>query len=107
MIQPLLAEAAPVAQSLSRAEELLQAAYRWLTENGLKFAAALVTAVIIYMVGAWLAGVMRSVPRRVMIKRGLEETFASYLANIVHALLLTLVLITALGELGIPTAQFA
>jgi len=107
MIQPLLAEAAPVAQSLSRAQELVQAAYRWLTENGLKFAASLVTGVIIYLVGAWLARIMRSVLRRVMIKRGLDETFASYLANIVHALLLTLVVITALGALGVPTAQFA
>jgi small conductance mechanosensitive channel len=107
MIQPLLAEAAPVTQSMSRAQELAQAVYRWLTENGLKFAASLVTAVIIYLLGAWLARVMRSLLRRVMVKRGLDETFASYLANIIHALLLTLVVITALGELGIPTAQFA
>ena len=107
MTQPLFAEAVPVTQSLSRAQELVQAAYRWLTENGLKFAASLVTAVIIYLVGAWLARVMRSLLRRVMIKRGLDETFASYLANIVHALLLMLVIITALGALGVPTAQFA
>jgi small conductance mechanosensitive channel len=42
-----------------------------------------------------------------MIKRGLDETFASYLANIVQAAILMLVIITALGQLGIPTAQFA
>jgi small conductance mechanosensitive channel len=103
----MLAQAAPVAESISRGQQLLQAAYRWLTENGLKFAASLVTAVIIYLLGAWLARVTHSLLRKVMIKRGLDETFASYLANIVHALILMLVIITALGQLGVPTAQFA
>jgi small conductance mechanosensitive channel len=42
-----------------------------------------------------------------MIKRGLDETFASYLANIVNAVILMLVIVTALGQLGVPTAQFA
>src|SRR6516162_7954992 len=107
MIQPILAQTAPATDSMSRAQEHLQAAYRWLTENGLRFAVSLVTAVIIYLLGAWLARFMRSLLRRVMIKRGLDETFASYLANIVHALILMLVIVTALGQLGVPTAQFA
>jgi small conductance mechanosensitive channel len=104
---PMLAAEAPVPDSMSRAQEEVQAAYRWLTENGLKFVTSLVTAVIIYLLGAWLAKFMRSLLRRVMLKRGLDETFASYLANIVHALILMLVIITALGQLGVPTAQFA
>jgi small conductance mechanosensitive channel len=103
----MLAQAAPVTESISRGQELVQSAYRWLTENGLRFTASLVTAVIIYLLGAWLARVIHSLLRRVMIKRGLDETFASYLANIVHALILMLVIITALGQLGVPTAQFA
>ena len=103
----MLAQAAPVAESISRGEQLLQAAYRWLTENGLRFAASLITAVIIYIVGAWVARVVQSLLRRVMIKRGLDETFASYLANIVNAVILMLVIVTALGQLGVPTAQFA
>jgi small conductance mechanosensitive channel len=107
MTQPMLAQAAPVNVSITRGQELVQAAYRWLTENGLRFAASLVTAVIIYLLGAWLGRVMHSLMRRVMLKRGLDETFASYLANIVHAVILMLVIITALGQLGIPTAQFA
>src|SRR5215469_194917 len=104
---PLLAAAEPAPDSMTRAQEDVQAAYRWLTENGLKFVASLVTAIIIYLLGAWLAKFMRSLLRRVMLKRGLDETFASYLANIVHALILMLVIITALGQLGVPTAQFA
>jgi small conductance mechanosensitive channel len=92
---------------MTRAQEDVQAAYRWLTENGLRFVASLVTAIIIYLLGAWLAKFIRSLLRRVMLKRGLDETFASYLANIVHALILMLVIITALGQLGVPTAQFA
>jgi small conductance mechanosensitive channel len=92
---------------MSRAQEHVQAAYRWLMENGLRFAVSLVSAVLIYLLGAWLARFVRSLLRRVMIKRGLDETFASYLANIVHAVILMMVIITALGQLGVPTAQFA
>jgi small conductance mechanosensitive channel len=106
MKEPILAAAAPVTDSVTRAQELVQAAYRWLTENGLKFAVSLVSAIIVYLLGAWLARFIRSLLRRVMVKRGLDETFASYLANIAHAVILILVIITALGQLGIPTGQF-
>jgi small conductance mechanosensitive channel len=107
MIRSIFAEAAPVTDQISRGQEIVQAAYRWLTENGLKFAVSLITAVIIYALGAWLARMLQNLLRRVMIKRGLDQTFASYLANILHALILMLVIITALGQLGVPTAQFA
>src|SRR6516164_9291135 len=106
MKQPMLAAAEPITESISRAKDLVEAAYNWLQDNGPKFAASLVAAVIIYLLGAWLAGFTRSLLRRVMVKRGLDQTFASYLANIVHAVILMLVIITALGQLGIPTGQF-
>jgi small conductance mechanosensitive channel len=102
----LAAAATPVTESISRAKDLVEAAYNWLLNNGPKFAASLVTAVIIYLLGAWVARFTRALLRRVMVKRGLDETFASYLANIVHAVILVLVIITALGQLGVPTGQF-
>lgn len=101
------AEAAPGTAAVNRGHELLQAAYRWLTENGLKFAASLVIAVLIYLMGAWVARILRSLLHRTMIKRGMDQTFASYMANILHTLIMVLVFITALGQLGVPTTQFA
>jgi small conductance mechanosensitive channel len=111
MIHPLLAQAAgaaeSVTESLTRGQQLLAAAYRWIAESGLKFAVALITAILIYLVGSWLAKLIRSLLLRMMSKRGVNDTFAVYLANILHGVLMVLVIITALGQLGIPTAQFA
>lgn len=111
MITPFLAQASgaaePVADTLSRSQQLLQNIYAWITQNGLKFAVSVLTAIIIYVVGSWIARLIRSMVLRVMAKRGMDQTFAGYLANILHGVLIVLVVITALGQLGVPTAQFA
>jgi len=40
------------------------------------------------------------------LRRGFDPTVVGFMANIAFVLLLTLVIIAALGQLGIPTAQF-
>ena len=111
MLHPIFAQAAgagnAATEALTRGQEMLQSAYRWLTENGLRFATALITAVIIYLIGAWVANIVRRLLLLSMSKRGMDQTFSGYMANILHGVLLTLVIITVLGQLGIPTAQFA
>jgi small conductance mechanosensitive channel len=106
----ILAQATPDAASpaiVHDGKEMLLIASNWVAENGLSFAASLATAIIIYLVGAWLAGVIRKAVVNSLHRRGTDQTIATYLANILHTLVLILVIITALGQLGIPTAQFA
>jgi small conductance mechanosensitive channel len=111
MITPFFAQASGtsehVTDTLARSQQLLQDIYAWGTQNGLKFAMSLLTAIIIYLLGSWIARIIRSMVLRVMAKRGMDQTFAGYLANILHGVLIVLVVITALGQLGVPTAQFA
>lgn len=111
MITPFLAQATgtsdQVTDTLSRTQQFLQNIYVWVAQNGLKFAMSVVTAIIIYLLGSWIAKIIRSMVLRVMAKRGMDQTFAGYLANILHGVLIVLVVITALGQLGVPTAQFA
>lgn len=111
MITPIFAQAADasdqVAVTLTRSQQLLQNVYLWITQNGLKFAMSVLTAIIIYLLGSWIANLIRAMVLRLMAKRGMDPTFAGYLANILHGVLLVLVVITALGQLGVPTAQFA
>lgn len=106
----ILAQATPDAASpaiVHDGKEMLLTASNWVAENGLSFAASLATAILIYLVGAWLAGVIRKAVVNSLNRRGTDQTIATYLANILHTLVLILVIITALGQLGIPTAQFA
>jgi small conductance mechanosensitive channel len=86
---------------------MLATASDWVAEHGLSFAASLATAIIIYIVGAWLAGLIRKGVVNSLNRRGTDQTVVTYIANIIHGLILVLVIVTALGQLGIPTAQFA
>ena len=88
-------------------KEMLATASNWVTEHGMSFAASLATAIVIYLVGAWLAGLIRKVVVNSLNRRGTDQTVVTYIANIIHGLILVLVIVTALGQLGIPTAQFA
>ena len=111
MITPLFAQASgsadQVADTLTRSQQWLQNIYVWVAQNGLKFAMSVVTAILVYLLGSWIAKIIRSMTLRLMSKRGMDPTFAGYLANILHGVLIVLVVITALGQLGVPTAQFA
>jgi len=103
----MFAETVPGTEALSRGQELLQSVYRWVAESGLRFVGALLTSVIIYLIGAWVAGMMRSFIKHLLLKRGMDDTFSTYVGSILHAVIMVLVLITVLGQLGVPTAQFA
>ena len=105
-----LAQAAPEAAPpaiVHNGKEMLATASNWVAEHGLSFAASLGTAVLIYIIGAWLAGVIRRVVVNSLSRRGTDATLVTYIANIIHGIILVLVIVTALGQLGIPTAQFA
>jgi small conductance mechanosensitive channel len=96
-----------VHETANNSKQMLAAASSWVTEHGLNFAVSLATAVLIYVVGAWIAGLIRSAFVRSLNRRGTDQTVTTYIANILHGLILVLVIVTALGQLGIPTAQFA
>jgi small conductance mechanosensitive channel len=86
---------------------MLTTASSWVAEHGLSFATSLVAAILVYLVGAWIAGLIRKIVVNSLNRRGTDQTVVTYVANIIHALVLVLVIVTALGQLGIPTAQFA
>jgi small conductance mechanosensitive channel len=107
---PFLAQVTPpaaVADTLTRGQQMMESACKWAGESGPSFLAAVVAALAVYIIGTWVASVIRSLTVKALGRRGMDETFATYLANILHGLVMVLVIITALGQLGVPTAQFA
>jgi len=77
---PILAQVSAT-ETLNRSEQMLQAAYKWVGKNGLKFATALITTVLIYLVGAWIAKFIRAMVIRLLHKRGMDQTFSNYLTT--------------------------
>lgn len=66
-----------------------------------------VAAGVIIVAGYILAGVARRVVRNLFLRRKIEATVADFMSNALHAAIMTFVVITALGQLGVDTKTFA
>jgi len=72
------------------------------------WAGKLVLALLIYIIGKWVAKKIAHTIGRLMEARNVDETLNRFLANIVYAILLVTVILAALDTLGLPiTSLFA
>jgi len=83
-------------------EDLIQQGYALLATYGLK----IVFAIIVLIVGRWVARLFSKLIQRVMKKRDVDETLRSFAGNLTYYALLTFVVLAALGQLGIQTTSF-
>lgn len=90
------AEASELIRDL-RSVDWLQLLESW----GLKLLAAL----LIFLVGRWLARRLVGGLDRVMTRAGFDTTLGEFLRNMAYAVMLVLVIITALTALGVPTTS--
>jgi len=63
-------------------------------------------AVATLVVGWIVARVLRAVVRRVLRKANVDRTLASFASSLTYALLMTLVIISTIQALGVPTTSF-
>ncbi|MBC2604173.1 mechanosensitive ion channel family protein [Puniceicoccus vermicola] len=70
-----------------------------------EWALNLATAAIIFFVGKWLAGVARTVFTKVCEKRNIEASLSRFAASVLYYLLMAVVIVAALGKLGVPTTS--
>lgn len=83
-------------------ENLLQKIMELLTVYGFR----IIYAIIILVVGRWVALGVAKVIKRIMIKAKTDETLVSFIRNLSYIALLAFVIIAALNQLGIQTASF-
>lgn len=70
-----------------------------------EFVLNLVAAIVIFVVGRWVAQFGGRATKRVMITRGVDPTLVNFTASLVYYGLLAFVLIAALNRLGVQTAS--
>jgi small conductance mechanosensitive channel len=63
----------------------------------------ILAALLIFIIGRWIAKAVRGVIRKTMQSRGIDPMLANFLASILYAILLVAVIIAAVGQLGIQT----
>ncbi|MEC9405938.1 MAG: mechanosensitive ion channel domain-containing protein [Pseudomonadota bacterium] len=68
---------------------------------------AVVSAVAIFFIGRWVAQLVIRLAKKAMTKAKLDETLIAFLGNVGYGLLLAMVIISALGQLGVDTTSAA
>ena len=74
----------------------------WATLYGVK----LIVALLIFVVGKWLAKKLSRVAERLMKSREVDAALVNFTSSLVYYALLIFVVIAALGQVGIQTASF-
>ncbi|HOO39586.1 MAG TPA: mechanosensitive ion channel [Deltaproteobacteria bacterium] len=83
-------------------EDILVRIQELITLYGLKIVAAL----LILIVGRWIAKIIRSITGKILMKRSVEPMIASFVENLIYIALLVFIVIAALAQLGIQTTSF-
>ena len=79
-----------------------------LLDKAVAFLPSVVGAIVVLVVGLWVAGRMKSLVQKALSKSGkIDQTLSGFLSSLVHYGLIALVVITTLGVFGVPTTSFA
>ncbi len=70
------------------------------------FGGKAIVAVVIFLVGWWVAKLVARIIETMMMKANVEKTVISFVGNLAYIAVLVFVVLAALGKLGIPTTSF-
>ena len=76
-----------------------------LAETGMAFGTNLVAALAIFLIGKWIASRLVILMKAALTRAKVDRTLVSFLGNVANVGLLILIIIAALGKLGIPTTS--
>ena len=76
-----------------------------LAETGMTFGTNLVAALAIFLIGKWIASRLVILMKAALTRAKVDRTLVSFLVNVANIGLLILIIIAALGKLGIPTTS--
>ena len=74
----------------------------WIAFYGLK----VIAAIAILVIGRIVAGMIRSLIKKLLRKNKVEETLVSFVSSLIYVTLMAFIIIAAVGQLGVQTASF-
>jgi small conductance mechanosensitive channel len=84
-------------------EELMVSLYKYLASNGMN----VVYALIIFVIGRWVARLVSELVERALVKAKVEAILHKFVKNIAYLGLLAFVIIAALDRIGVEMTSFA
>lgn len=65
----------------------------------------IITALLVFVIGRWFAMLLVQGTKKVMVRAHLDEMLIGFLSNILYTALLLVIVIAALGQLGVETTS--
>jgi len=93
-------------EATAQAYEWMDALLIWITTAGVDFLVSLVVALLIFVIGKWIAGKLTAGIRKAMGARDVDPVLISFVANLVYYILLIAVVLAAIKQVGIETTSF-
>lgn len=87
---------------MESARDMVWKLYGYLATYGLD----VISAVLIFFIGKWGAGILSSIAEKLMLKSKVEPTLVSFSKNLLYIALMAFIVIAVLNRLGIQTASF-
>ena len=78
----------------------------YMVDNGPQMLLSVVTAIIIFVVGRWIAQILVRLSGNVMKRSRIDQTLSTFLTNILYIALLSMIVLSSLDQLGINTMSF-
>lgn len=75
-------------------------------ELAMTWGTKIIMAIVIFILGKWLAKLLSGFIEKGMEARNVDKTIVRFTRNIIYYLMVTIVIIAALGEIGVQTASF-
>jgi small conductance mechanosensitive channel len=74
-------------------------------EQGTDIGMKVVAALAIFIIGRWAVGIAVNIFRKALARTEMEDTLEKFLANILNAILMIVVLIATIGAMGVETTS--
>jgi small conductance mechanosensitive channel len=84
-----------------------QRAREFLSTDGLKFVEHLLAALVIVLIGRWVARCLARVTRTLIIRSQTGSAVATFVSDVVYVSVLVFAVVSALGWIGFDTTSFA
>jgi small conductance mechanosensitive channel len=95
----ILSDIEPISRLAGAVEDLLQ--------QGTSMGVGVIKAVVVFIVGRLLIGLINKIVRRLLDKRDVEPSVKTFVSSTVYVVLIGLLVVSVIGVLGIETTSFA
>lgn len=86
--------------------EKLQSIYNLLVEFAVTYSFQIIGAIIVFIIGSWVAGTVGKFIENLMVKRQIDVTLSRFTGGICKIIILVMVAIISLGNLGVSVTPF-